>query len=284
MAAVKLQVNLFDNTFRHDLCSTGWAEPAHLEYVRDRFRHPGVTLFTDGYLARQEVDLVESPVKIGWLHEPRCLYPQVYADAVVHAHKFDCVLTYHAELLGRPGFRFMPYAGVWIPRPRWGLLLKSQLCSMLYGAKKATEGHRLRHALAPAVAVPYVDFYGARGVPVDYSPETKLRVLGRYAFTIVTETCRQDNLFTEILLDCFAVGTIPIFWGCPNVGDFFDARGVLSFETVEECVAIVRDLSFDRYRSLLPYAQENLRRAADYAVAEDWMYEHVLKAYLGVAG
>lgn len=272
-------VNLFDNTFRHDVCSTGWAVPAHITYVRDQVQHPGVTLFVDGFINRPEVDQVECPIKIGWLHEPQCLYPQVYADAVRQAHKFDFVLTYHTQLLELPGFRFMPYAGVWIPRYQWGLSPKSRLCSMLYGAKQATDGHRLRHAIAPAVADLGVDFFGARGEPVNYGPETKRRVLLPYAFSIVGETCRQPNLFTEILLDCFAVGTIPVFWGCPNVGDFFDARGVLSFETVDECRALVAGLTYELYESLLPYALENLRRVADYAVAEDWLYRNVLRAY-----
>lgn len=276
-------VNLFDNTFRHDVCSTGWAVPAHVQYVRDRQAHPGVTLFVDGFINRPEADQVDSPVKIGWLHEPQCLYPQVYADAVFNAHKFDCVLTYHAELLARPGFRFMPYAGVWVPRAQWSMHAKIGLCSMLYGAKQATEGHRLRHAIADAVGAYDVHFFGARGTPVDYSPRTKVTVLARYAFSIVGETCRQENLFTEILLDCFATGTIPVFWGCPNVGDFFDERGVLSFETADECASLVGELSLGLYDSLSRYAQENLRRVADYAVAEDWLYRNVLQAYEGAA-
>lgn len=272
-------VNLFDNTFRHDVCSTAGATPAHFAYVRDQVQHDGVTLFVDGFINRPEADWVRSQVKIGWLHEPECLYPQVYADAVGNAHKFTFILTYRADLLTRPGFRFMPYAGVWIPRAEWGLRPKLRLCSMLYGAKQATAGHRLRHAIAPAVAEFGVDFYGARGLPVAYGPQTKVSVLKSYAFSIVTETCRQDNLFTEWLLDCFALGTIPVFGGCPNIGDFFDARGVLSFETVEECRAIVAELSMDRYQSLVSFAAENLRRVADYAVAEDWLYANVLQMY-----
>lgn len=277
-----MQVNLFDNTFRHDVCSTGWAVPAHIQYVRDQAEFDGVTLFVDGFINRPEADSVQSPVKIAWLHEPQCLYPQVYADAVFNAHKFDFILTYQAELLERPGFRFMPYGGVWVPRNQWGLAPKTRLCSMLYGAKRATAGHRIRHAIAPLVARLGVDFYGARGLPVDYSPQTKETVNRPYAFSIVTETCRQDNLFTEWLLDCFALGTIPVFWGCPNVGDFFDAGGVLSFETADECAEIVAGLSWELYERLRPHAAENLRRVADYAVAEDWLYANVLKAFDGV--
>lgn len=277
-----MKVGIWDSTFAHDVCSTGWAVPEHIEYVRYPQAFDGPVLFTDGFINRPEVDTVQAPVKIAWLHEPECLYPEVYALARANAHKFYFVLTYKADLLTLPGFRYMPYAGVWVPRGEWGLRPKLRLCSMLYGAKQATAGHRLRHAIAPAVAEYGVDFFGARGLPVDYGPQTKMGVLRSYAFSIVTETCRQDNLFTEWLLDCFSLGTIPVFWGCPNVGDFFDARGVLSFETAEECREVVARLSFELYQSLLPYAAENLRRVAEYAVAEDWLYANVLKAFDGV--
>jgi hypothetical protein len=274
-----MQVNLFDNTFRQSVCSTAGAVPMHIEYVRDQMKHSGVTLFVDGFINASVVDEVESPVKIGWLHEPPCLIPQVYVEAGHTAHRFDAVLTYHPDLLALSGFRFMPYAGVWIPESEWGMQPKTHLVSMLVGDKWATEGHRIRHTLADAVAGLGVDFYGVRGVSVDYGWQTKLKVLGPYAFSIVGETCRIDNLFTEILLDCFAVGTIPIFWGCPNIGDYFDARGILNFETPAECAEIVAGLSWERYTELLPYAQENLRCVAPYAVAENWLYEHILRAY-----
>lgn len=272
-------VNLFDNTFAHDTCSTAWKAPARVEYVRGHTSFDGVTLFTDGYLTRPEPRMVYSRVKLGWLHEPPCLIPSVYADAAQVGGHFDQVLTYDAELLKRPGFTFMPYGGVWIDRDDWGLHAKSSVCSMLVGAKKATYGHRIRHDVARAVDGLGVDFFGVRGQPTNYSITTKQRVLSGYAFSIVGEACRTRNLFTEILLDCFALGTIPVFWGCPNVGEFFEARGVLSFETPAQAADIARELSMGLYQQLLPYAKDNLAAAADYAVAEDWMYEHILKAY-----
>lgn len=270
-------VNLFDNTFRHDICSTAFAIPAQVEYVRDLTAFDGVTLFTDGYTDRPEANQVTSRVKLGWLHEPPELIPELYARAAQNAGRFDGVLTYDAELLKLPGFHFMPYAGVWVDRRHWGLPRKLALCSQLVGAKTATSGHRIRHAIA-ALGLP-VQQYGVYGLPVDYSAETKRRVNQAYYFSIVTETCRADNLFTEWLLDCLALGTVPIFWGCPNVGDFFNPAGILSFETAEQCAEIVSGLSAGLWHSLLPAIRDNLRRVEQYAVAEDWLYAHVLKAY-----
>jgi len=84
-------------------------------------------------------------------------------------------------------------------------------------------------------------------------------------------------LFTEILLDCFTVGTIPIFWGAPNIERFFNPDGILSFETVEECRTIVSNLSWELYHSRSKAIADNLRRVSEYAITEDWIYNHVLK-------
>lgn len=271
-------VNLFDATFGHDTCSTAWKTPRHVQYTRGRREFDGVTLFTDGFMVDGTAAGVRSPVKVGWLHEPPELIPNVYRRALSVAADFDRVLTYHPALLELPGFEFMPYAGVWIERPDWGLARKERLCSMLIGSKLATSGHRLRAACAGRMP-PSVTMFGSRGQPTDYSIDTKLRVNGPYAFTVVTETQRLDHLFTEWLLDCFAVGTIPIYCGAPNVGRYFNAAGVLAFETAEQCAEIVRGLSWELYEALLPAAADNLARAAEFAVAEDWMYAHILKDY-----
>lgn len=273
-----ITVNLFDDTFRHDVCSVAGKTPRHIRYVRDQMTWDGVTLFVDGYLRRSVVDQVISRYKIGWLHEPPCLHPEDYGNVPVYKFKF--VLTYYEPLPHQLGFRFAPYGGVWLPRVEWGLRPKTKLVSMLVGDKMSTEGHRLRQTVADALGpLGLVDFYGARGTPTAYGWQAKKTVLADYAFSVVTETCREDNLFTEWLLDCFAVGTIPVFWGCPNLDTFFDARGVLSFETVQQARDIVVGLDFNLYRSLLPHVATNLRAVYEYEITEDWIYKHVLRDY-----
>ena len=273
-----ITVNLFDDTFRQDLCSVAGKKPRAVRYVRDRMTWDGVTLFVDGYVRNGVASQVQSRYKIGWLHEPRCLHPENYEAEPVG--DFDQILTYSAPLLDRPGYRFAPYGGVWLPRSEWGLRPKTKLVSLLVGDKTATAGHRMRRAVADALEpMGMVDFYGSRGTPTTYGWQTKRQVLAGYAFSIIVEACREDNLFTEILLDALAVGTVPIFWGAPNIGEFFDARGILSFETVEEAVALVRSLDMRQSQAMQPYRAANLQAISEYEVTEDWLYRHVLRRF-----
>jgi hypothetical protein len=97
-----------------------------------------------------------------------------------------------------------------------------------------------------------------RSTPIGYGQETKHAVLDNYCFSIA-ETCREDNLFTEWIVDCFALGTIPIFWGAPNIDRFFNAKGILQFDTVDRLYKILARSRADWYAKL-PEAYHNLNR------------------------
>lgn len=273
-------VNLFDFNFRQSVCSVAYQTPQYIEYVRDQTDFDGVTLFTDGYINDGSVDRVRSRYKIAWLREPYCLHPDIYEAALGNAHKFDAVLTYYQPFLDRgDNFRFCPYGGTWIDRSQWGIKPKTKLCSMLIGSKMSTRGHTIRHEIADMITLMGydVDFYGVRGTPVGYGQETKMQVLADYAFSIVTETCREDNLFTEWLLDCFALGTIPIYWGAPNIRHYFREKGVLPF--YDEGTDWLDDLSMAEYQYRTRDVYENLIAMQPFAVTEDWLYLNVLKDY-----
>lgn len=274
-----ITVNLYDNTFRQSVCSVAYKVPKYMRYVRGAIKHYGISLFVDGYATNGTVKQVESRFKLGWLHEPECLHPNVYQDVVYHEDDFDAILTHYAPLLARSSkYVFCPYGGIWIDREHWGIKPKTKLVSMLFGEKKATEGHNLRHAIYDRFShTKLIDWYGCRGRLTNYSQETKEMVLSPYMFTIVTETCRADNLFTEILLDCFSQGTVPIFWGAPNIGTFFDGRGMLCFQTVDELAEILADITPAMYASMLGAVGENLRLAGEYEITEDWMFQYVMK-------
>lgn len=273
-------VNLFTPSFSHSEFSTAHQTTDAVRYVRERMEFDGITLFTDGLINSPLVDEVKTTSRIGWLREPYCLQPHVYHAASFPAvyEKFDYILTYYQPLLDHPSGKFRPviYGGIWVPQAEWGLRPKTRNISMLYGAKRTTRGHQIRHEIAEALGGKYgIDYYGARGIPTSYGWETKLQVLRDYKYSIVCETCREDNLFTEILLDCFAVGTIPLFWGCPNIGDYFDGLGILSFENVYQLESLVRELDEHTYDYLLTFARENLRRVGKYRITEEWLCEHV---------
>jgi len=51
--------------------------------------------------------------------------------------------------------------------------------------------------------------------------------ISKYKFMICFENSSVKNYFTEKLLNAFNCGSIPIYWGCPNVDDFINMSSIL---------------------------------------------------------
>jgi hypothetical protein len=94
--------------------------------------------------------------------------------------------------------------------------------------------------------------------------ENKTDALKDYMFSICTENLQIENWFTEKLIDCLRTGTIPIYWGCPNIGKYFNLNGFIIVNSIEEIIDVVNNLSEDQYFSNLKYVEENFIKAAQY--------------------
>jgi hypothetical protein len=45
--------------------------------------------------------------------------------------------------------------------------------------------------------------------------------LAEYRYSLAFENSRQKNYFSEKALDCWLAWSMPIYWGCPNLADYF---------------------------------------------------------------
>jgi hypothetical protein len=83
-------------------------------------------------------------------------------------------------------------------------------------------------------------------------------------FNISIENLQHTNWFTEKLIDVLRTGTVPIYWGCPNIGDFFNIKGFIIVNSLEDIVNVVNNLTEDDYTSRLEYIKENFDKALQY--------------------
>lgn len=84
-------------------------------------------------------------------------------------------------------------------------------------------------------------------------------------FSISIESSSEKNYFTEKLIDCFLTKTVPIYYGCPNIGDFFDERGMIVFSTEQEFFEKINKINQDTYDNMKPYIESNYEKAKMYA-------------------
>ena len=105
-----------------------------------------------------------------------------------------------------------------------------------------------------------------------YRPFTdKIEPLSDYRYSISVMNSKLNNFFTEVLIDNFMCGTVPIFWGCPNISDYFDMDGIITFNTIEELDIILSNLSVDDYNKRLPAIKNNLKLAMKYSSTDDYI-------------
>ena len=78
-------------------------------------------------------------------------------------------------------------------------------------------------------------------------PYTTKEPLFESMFSIIIENSRVHNYFSEKIIDAFSTFTVPIYFGCPNLNDFFDGSGVIQVDSVDELVDKVNSLQVGDY-------------------------------------
>lgn len=119
---------------------------------------------------------------------------------------------------------------------------KKYKVSFIRSGKKQLPGHKFRYEIEDVLHKNYdFNFYIPNSIPFKYP------LFEDAMFHIAIENTKTINYFTEKIIDCFMTYTIPIYWGCPNILDYFDKDGIITFETKEELSTILSNLTPNDY-------------------------------------
>lgn len=187
--------------------------------------------------------------------------------------RFPLILTHQQELInGGAPFRELLFGTNWLgvrdEDSTSQILLhhpeKTRLVSFMGSLNHPNMGaYKLRGEVAEILLnMKQVDCFGKgiNAVPGKYE------ALAPYRFSVAMENAASDFYFSEKLIDCLLLETIPIYYGFPSTGRCFDERGILSFRTLEELTTIVGQLSGDLYERMKPFAMKN----KEIAIANRW--------------
>ena len=261
--------NLVGNTFNYSdapRCSVWGKESKFTEWVDDG---GDGTFYVDSSITTAFNDPRVGP-KYAWILESAAILPQVTnfvksggADQMMKS--FDLIFTHNQELIkiNPEKFKWVPAQGTWIKEPK--IYDKTKMISMIASNKLMCEGHRNRLQWVERLK-DQVDFFG-RGFPTEIA--LKEEGLCDYMFSIAIENASYKTYFTEKLLDCFATGTIPVYYGAPDIGDYFNKDGII--DLTEEF-----DVSDEIYYSKMDAIKENLEKTLKMEVLEDFIWENYL--------
>jgi len=264
---MKTKFNLVGNTFTHLTngnkgYSVHGKESKYIEWVKDGSGE--ATFYIDSTLGQAETDNIPGP-KYGWLLESKYITPQIVDSVKMFPEKyletFDAIFTHNQELLKIDSkFKWVPAQGFWIKEPK--IYEKSKMISMISSNKTMCEGHRLRLEWVERLWG-QVDMYG-RGFNEIANKEDGLC---DYMFSVAIENGQYETYFTEKLLDCFATGTIPVYLGAPDIGNYFNKDGIV--DLTEEF-----EVSDEIYYSKIDAIKENLEKEKEMEVLEDFIWKN----------
>ena len=267
---MKTKFNLIGNTFTHLTngnkgYSVHGKESKYIEWVKDGSGE--ATFYIDSTLEQSQIDNIPGP-KYGWLLESKYITPQIVDSVKMFPEKyletFDAIFTHNQDLLAIDSkFKWCPAQGFWIQEPK--IYKKTKMISMISSNKSMTEGQRLRLRWLEMIG-DQIDVYG-RGIN-----EINLKEEGLcdYMFSVVVENGFYESYFTEKILDCFASGTIPVYMGSPDIGNYFNSEGIIPL--TEEF-----DVSEDIYYDKMEAIKDNLERVKQYEILEDFIYLNYFK-------
>lgn len=197
---------------------------------------------------------------------------------LINSHTFyDLILAWNQRVLdGCPNnaTKFIFGTCRWATNPidACDMSQKKFSVSYLTSSKTMCAGHYFRHEIYKRLpanigqleVIKYMSSAGGGMPEAQPQLECKRPLLYPFQYSIVMENGRRQNWITEKLIDCLVSRTIPIYWGAPNVDEFFDADGILPFETYEDLSNIMKGLTPEFYQSRLEAIEHNLHEAMKY--------------------
>ncbi|BCU98118.1 MAG: hypothetical protein CM15mV20_2120 [uncultured marine virus] len=264
----KYKINLFcgDNL---EPSSSALNATKHVQWVYDGSGEVNI------YVSQRALDALNDtsgkPTYI-WLLESKQIIPQYY-QWIIDNYEFvtsrvDGIFSCDKELCAKyPKISYSLINAVpWVQDRK--VHEKTKLVSMIASNKRMCEGHARRLQFVDKFR-DKLDFYG-RGFNEISCKEDGLR---DYMFSVGIENAVYDTYFTEKLTDCFACGTIPIFYGCKGVTEYFNEDGIIFLDDDFDLSMLTKDL----YYSKMDVIKDNFERSINFPVAEDYLYLNYFK-------
>ena len=208
-------------------------------------------------------------------------------NIIKHHKKYDKIVTSNPEVLDKcSNAKFMVYGTTWLNKSKHhpdsfgkftddlGTLQKELSLSMVCGSLSGKPGYNLRHAIFQNQDKILVSkkFYSSTRFIIPNVPtlpnDNKIHLFNSM-YSVAIESTEEVNYLSEKLIDCLITKTIPVYWGCPNVSDFFDTSYWLNIDDL-----INFNFTDEYYYNNLEKINNNFEKAKQYC---DNIIERILK-------
>ncbi len=273
----KVSLNMIKGPFQHDICSSALNTNKYVDWKKDN--SADISCHID-YGLLDKIDSTKE--NYGWVCESSAIVPSVIKEVVKNKEsykkKFKYIFTCDSRIvnLDKDFFKFtMPSALPWIQNKK--IYKKTKLVSFIGSNKKMCKGHLYRQEMIEKYK-DKVDHYGRgfknKELPWMIEKESgKILGLKEYMFSFAMENTNHEYAFCEKTTDCFATGTIPIYWGGKGIKEFFDPKGIIFIEDLNS----IDELNEELYNSKIEYIESNFKKLNSLLTSEDYFVKNYIR-------
>ena len=189
--------------------------------------------------------------------------------------KFRKLYTHDKRYAYHPDVKIIqPATPSWVEKENRLVHEKSKDVTIITTAKQHTPTQVARVNLARNLSNLGVPVYG-RGIGT--TVDSKGLTLKPYRFCFAIENGKFAGYHSEKVLDCFLTGTVPIYYGDPDIGDIFDTSGMIILDQEFDLEKLVKSLTSDRYEDMLEGVRKNFEVTMNYPNSPDDVMKIILE-------
>jgi len=213
---------------------------------------------------------INEPTTSAWVEQPD--------HVIANQHYYTKIITSNPKILDNCKNAVKePYGTTWLNKSphhpdslgvfndSLGDLPKNNSISMVCGSLKGKYGYDVRHLIwsHKNKIKGKIKFYSSTRFPIpgeELLPNDDKINLFYSMYSVVVESSSEPNYFSEKLIDCLITKTIPVYWGCPNIEEYFDTTYWIKPENM-----LVTEYSEHYYWNNIQKINENFEKAKQYA-------------------
>ena len=241
-------------------------DPKTFKQLLKDFNHIDFSLFIDD-LPKNHEDL--SQINIITLAEPN-EYFGLHDWVIENKNLFSVILTWNDKILNTcDNALFLPFGQTWFTPDQYEKNhIKEFNIAHLCGVLLKSYGHQMRHEILSRenefkIPTKFYKTIGDRHNQEDARIGKEI-VFGNSQYGVVIENFSHRGYFSEKILDCFLMKTIPLYNGCSNIGNFFNEKGIIKFSNVDDLIFISNTLTEEYYIKNKEIIEENYQKALSY--------------------
>lgn len=136
---------------------------------------------------------------------------------------------------------------------------KTKLLSIILSKKTFSEGHRKRDNFIKLLKEEFGNDLNIYGIGYNEIKD-KWDGIAPYKYYLAFENSSHNDYWTEKLSDCFLAGAYPIYYGCPNINDYFNgySLSIININKPKEAISTIQEIiSNNSYENFTKYIQES---------------------------